>query len=67
MLLKTKQHHFNLFRMAIGFINNDKQYDTGLCVNANYAVRVAVKVGPSSTPLGYLQPPAIPFEIDVSN
>ncbi len=62
--------------MAIGFMNNKNQIDTApYCMDKNYAVRVAVKVGatatsPSSPPLGYLRPatgnPADSFEIDVS-
>jgi hypothetical protein len=60
--------------MALGFMNNNNQNDNGFCIDANYAVRAAVKVGssifPSSPPINYLRPaianPADSFEIDVS-
>jgi hypothetical protein len=60
-------------RMAIAFMNNDKQVDsTSACIQANYRVLADVRVGPTSAnPAGFPLPkitsvPDYSLDIDVS-
>jgi hypothetical protein len=62
-----------IYRMAIAFMNNDKQIDpTSDCIQANYRVMADVRVGPTiPNPAGFPLPkitsvPDYSLDIDVS-
>jgi len=54
--------------MALGFMNNDKQYfNPGECSSSEYAVKIAIKTGPAASPTGFVEPTITPdaLEFDV--